>query len=355
MAQVWKSRKPPVCGRRKRAEQGQQPSRTQSPVGYHIVLKEDVLRGDYPSHQLGMYQVVEQEARIIQELFARCARGESLRQLAKWMNRNSIPTQRGGKAWYASTVRYILQNPVYKGQPLFGRFQWRTDEARMQKGLKTVYSRPGPLEEQVTLSCTPLVDGATWEACQERLVENPQLFSGPKARKNLLSGLLRCHECGRSMATDRCKGVLYYRCQESRPSRSTTGKVCTRKMHRGDVVERIVLRGIHYLAHRPERFTAALRTYDRKKQAETVVDPSVALMSELSELEKREDATVKAQIEAMAQGRSTAAYDRLLTEIDNKRKALQSRLAAIKPHPQTTPRLNLETEAERIAEVLRRT
>jgi site-specific DNA recombinase len=42
-----------MSGKRKRAEQGQQPARTQSPIGYHIVTKEDVLRGDYLAEQSG--------------------------------------------------------------------------------------------------------------------------------------------------------------------------------------------------------------------------------------------------------------------------------------------------------------
>ena len=37
-----------------------------------------------------------------------------LRQIARELNTQGIPTARGGK-WHASTVRYVLDNPLYKG------------------------------------------------------------------------------------------------------------------------------------------------------------------------------------------------------------------------------------------------
>ncbi|HAJ33306.1 MAG TPA: hypothetical protein DCK79_08015 [Candidatus Atribacteria bacterium] len=37
-----------------------------------------------------------------------------LRKIARELNKKGVPTTRGGK-WYAGTIEYILENPLYKG------------------------------------------------------------------------------------------------------------------------------------------------------------------------------------------------------------------------------------------------
>lgn len=40
--------------------------------------------------------------------------GASLRQIAVALNTDNVPTKRGGKRWYAGTIRYMLKNVLYK-------------------------------------------------------------------------------------------------------------------------------------------------------------------------------------------------------------------------------------------------
>lgn len=55
---------------------------------------------------------------IIQRIFNLKKAGNSFRQIAKQLNEQNIKTARG-KTWYASTIRYILSNPIYKGEMIY--------------------------------------------------------------------------------------------------------------------------------------------------------------------------------------------------------------------------------------------
>jgi len=54
-----------------------------------------------------------QEQEVIAQIFAWRQAGWSLRKIASELNRRGIPTKQGGR-WYASTVRYLLQNSLYQ-------------------------------------------------------------------------------------------------------------------------------------------------------------------------------------------------------------------------------------------------
>lgn len=54
-----------------------------------------------------------QEQEIIAQIFAWRQAGWSLRKIAAELNKRGVPTKQGGR-WYASTVRYLLQNSLYQ-------------------------------------------------------------------------------------------------------------------------------------------------------------------------------------------------------------------------------------------------
>ena len=65
-------------------------------------------------------QVIDAEqAAIVARIFSEFTRPyirAGLSEIAAGLNLDDIPTQRGGK-WHASTVKYILTNPVYADEP----------------------------------------------------------------------------------------------------------------------------------------------------------------------------------------------------------------------------------------------
>ena len=69
-------------------------------IGYKSEGKELVISGE--------------EAEIVKNIYKLRRGRKGLREIARTLNENNIPTARGGK-WYAGTVKYILENPIYKG------------------------------------------------------------------------------------------------------------------------------------------------------------------------------------------------------------------------------------------------
>jgi len=56
----------------------------------------------------------KKQAKVVKQIFRLRKRRKGLREIARTLNQDGIPTARGGK-WYAGTVKYILRNPIYKG------------------------------------------------------------------------------------------------------------------------------------------------------------------------------------------------------------------------------------------------
>jgi site-specific DNA recombinase len=57
----------------------------------------------------------EEQAEVIRIIFKmKRYKRMGLREIARELNKNSVPTARGGK-WHGRTIKYMLENPLYKG------------------------------------------------------------------------------------------------------------------------------------------------------------------------------------------------------------------------------------------------
>ena len=86
-------------GKREKAQQGGSNGRF-TPFGY-----------TFDGEQ---YHTEQDQAAAVQSIFADFTAGQSLSAIASRLNRQAVPTARGGK-WYAGTVKYILRNGFYCG------------------------------------------------------------------------------------------------------------------------------------------------------------------------------------------------------------------------------------------------
>ena len=140
-------------------------------------------------------EVVEDEARTVQQMFARFYQGDSLRGLVAWLTGEGVPT-RSGRPWSPSSVRTILTNPRYAGRAIY------QGQVNGQAG-----------------TWPPLVEEWLFDAVQARLSDPQRRKQVGTHRKHLGSGLYLCGICGHPVRAHTSvptggTSQLRYRCPE---------------------------------------------------------------------------------------------------------------------------------------------
>lgn len=158
--------------------------------------------------ECGQRAIEPAQADVVRRIFSEYLAGRSPRQIASGLNADGIRSARGS-TWAMTAIHGdqrrgigILANPVYVGRWIWNRSQWVKNPANGRRVRKE-----RPREEWLTSEHPELaiIDQATWNAVQARL-RGQKKDSGTVGRppRYLLSGILRCGECGGPMvAADR--------------------------------------------------------------------------------------------------------------------------------------------------------
>ncbi len=243
---------------------------------------------------LGKYVVIETEAQVVRVLFTRyAAGGSSLTDLCRWLNCEGVPTPGKAREWHISTLRYLLANPVYKGQAWYGRFDHATDESRLtqtdpQTGrlLRTLkFRRAADPATWISWEVPALVSEEVWEAVTRCAFENRgsvgQSQAGPNAlRARRLPLLRRRHDVQHARQARRADGTTHvnpprYVCTHYRQSIAHTGQQgCQPDTYCVPHVEAAVTLALLEACQKPESIQAALAAYARQQQSPTpTTDP----------------------------------------------------------------------------------
>ena len=79
-----------------------------APYGYRYVRRSESADA--------RYEIVEDEARIVRELFRRYIEDHlPMAELVRWLEAEGVPTSTGKARWDRSTIRGMLRNPAYAG------------------------------------------------------------------------------------------------------------------------------------------------------------------------------------------------------------------------------------------------
>ena len=238
-------------GRKEKARQGKWNGGF-APYGYKL---ERTNNGD--KKQL---VIAEDEAEIIKIIFDKFVNaGLGLNGVAKYLNLQGVKQkvrQNGTlELWSSGTIKGILDNPVYCGKIAYGR---RIREK--VKGSKETKQTKTNNYILVDGEHEPIIDIDTWEKAkvkrEETGVKVPSAIG--RDRIHLLSGILKCPQCGMPMYTNRNTWTskktgyhesYYYVCSQKRAEK---GRICNYKRQiRKEILEDEVIKAIGELVDNP--------------------------------------------------------------------------------------------------------
>lgn len=167
-----------------------------------------------------------EQAEVVRRIFRLYADGMSARAIADQLNRDRVPspgatwnrTKRRGAGWLASAIAGdarrglgILNNPLYVGEVIWNRFRWQRSASDSSKRRRI----ENPRDQWITHTDERLriVPQELWDAVRRRQRAQAEVIgervkrglsrvsakSTGRPNRHLLSGLLRCSECGSSM------------------------------------------------------------------------------------------------------------------------------------------------------------
>ncbi|EHJ07402.1 cassette chromosome recombinase CcrB [Staphylococcus simiae] len=179
----------------------------------------------------------QHEANIVKYIFESYAKGHGYRKIANALNHKGYVTKKG-KPFSINAITYILTNPFYIGKIRFAKYKDWNEKRR--KGLN---DKPIIAEGKHSA----IISHELWEKVQYR---KKQVSKKPQVHgkgTNLLTGIIRCPQCGAPMAASNTtntlkdgtkKRIRYYSCSNFRNKGS---KVCSANSVRADVIEDYVM------------------------------------------------------------------------------------------------------------------
>ncbi|WP_168196578.1 recombinase family protein [Bdellovibrio sp. ZAP7] len=229
--------------------------------------------------------------------------------------------------WNYSAVRDILTNPAYVGLK---------EVNKKNKGADPETLKPWQHYQVVKASWDGIIEKAVFDQVQEVLQQNALLerrkMEEAERRVFLLSGILRCGECGRTLSGQSAHGEKavhrYYSHSYKRGSESS----CSLKRIRADEIEDVV---ISYLTNVVSRAGYMSGIEENLKSAVNMTPASYSeqignVKNALSEVEIEIKATFKLQMKTSLGDEAASLAVQHLEELGQKKKQLGTLLAKLK-------------------------
>lgn len=181
-------------GMANKVARGELPHQANPPFGLRSKIK-----GPKKMNERGGYKIewdvyiYEPEAKIIKRIFDDYLKNQSYRKIAHELTKEKIPSPSGKDKWYYTTIKLILENPVYAG---FVRWQFKRTlvacsgkQIRQPKDKWIIHQGNHPA----------IIPPKKFEAVQEVIKGKSRMAGRFSQGKALLSGIIVCAHCGKNM------------------------------------------------------------------------------------------------------------------------------------------------------------
>lgn len=218
---------------------------------------------ELPNEKKGL-AINEKEAKIVQLIFLEASKGKGYRSIANQLNRIGHKTK-FDNSFSSVAVRDILKNPVYIGKIRYNKYEKWSDKRR--NGLsKNVFTVDGKHEG--------FIEKVLWEKVQHKLALSSKNPAWNHRGASVLTGILKCPECGSPMAINNVtntlkdgtkKKIRYYSCSQFR---NKGAAVCHANSIRADTADEQVASKLSRVIQQPEILDAVIENMNKKMNEE---------------------------------------------------------------------------------------
>jgi site-specific DNA recombinase len=278
----------------------------------------------------GRWEINESEAVMVRNMFRWCAEEQlSLMAICRRLNGEEAGFEpvkpRKAQRWLPNTANRILRREAYTGIMYYNRL--RKDPSRtigqpkqQGRGLRKANCHIArSREEWIPINVPQIVAKTTWDQVQAQLDMNKKYASRNNKRNfYLLSGLLVCGECGRTLAgRTYANGTVRYFCTNQGANRSLA-EPCSSAPLDGKTIEPLIWKAVAELLANPQLI---LDYYlSRQDESDTVPPELKRVRTELAQVKKQDQRLLDAyqaeiiRLDELASRREALAQHRLVLE-----------------------------------------
>ena len=209
----------------------------------------------YEKGEDGSMQVVESEAKIVQQIYGMFLDGQTPSSIAAFLTKQRIPTPAGREKWQSSTVKSILTNEKYKGDALLQKtftVDFLSKKAKINEGEVPQY--------YVEKSHPAIISAEVFDLAQYEMKRRAKKGRHTSA-VSIFSDKLVCGECGAVYgskvwhSTDAYRTMIW-RCNGKY---AVKGQPCPSPHLRDEEIQNAFVQAVNQVLEQKEEILSALQ------------------------------------------------------------------------------------------------